>query len=216
MRDNVEKSKQSLKGLDEVVHRLVYPMPQPGFIGALLFSGEDVMQFLRRYEQQAADHKLSDAVAVARLPEYCTRNVRDWIKSLPEYSKGDFKGVMSLMKREFYYEDSEQRLYTRQTLLELVLKSKRGLLRPKHFVRDFQAVGTVLLANNSIDEFNLCTLFLEGLPRNITKGVVVKQDLDFDKPEGWQWAAIYSQVKKMIEWTETEDRLDERAAEWMG
>ena len=65
------------------------PMPAPGTQGALYFSRKNVSEFLDRWEDMCAEHRLDEETRFRRLLRYCERGIGDYVKSIVEFKSRD-------------------------------------------------------------------------------------------------------------------------------
>ena len=53
------------------IYIMIQPMPAPGTIGTPYFTGQNVSQFIERYERLYAQHHVTSKEKHQGLPEYC-------------------------------------------------------------------------------------------------------------------------------------------------
>ena len=57
------------------------PMPLLGAIGIPLFEGIDAIEFLNQFDDLCKEYYVANEDKLNKLPQYCTKNVGDAIKS---------------------------------------------------------------------------------------------------------------------------------------
>src|SRR4051794_13489366 len=100
------------------------PMLLPGMPGAPLFDGNDITDFLERFDDMCMEYKIGVEQKVRKLPRYCEVVIGRYIKTIPAYSSGDWEALAKALKRRYKHSDSIQQLYTR-TFLENLKSTKR-------------------------------------------------------------------------------------------
>ena len=88
------------------------PMPRLGSHGSPLFTGTNVTEFLRRYEQDYKDYHVSTADRLERLLNYCIPTIARTIRSMKQWIARNYEGLKKAMLKEYAKDDIEQRMYT--------------------------------------------------------------------------------------------------------
>src|SRR3954449_12346041 len=68
---------------------MLMPLPQPGTPGAPYFTGKNVSEFLKTWENLCKDYQVSSADQLRKLPRYCARLIGLYIETIPEYQTKD-------------------------------------------------------------------------------------------------------------------------------
>ena len=88
-------------------------MPAPGTIGTPYFTGQNVSQFIERYERLCARYYVIGKEKHQGLPEYCDYWIGMWIRSLPEFTASDWTELIRKLKAEYRADDYYRRMETR-------------------------------------------------------------------------------------------------------
>ena len=115
------------ESLDTPCHRTVtlVPPPKPGTPGAPFFTGKNVSEFIKTWENMCEDYRLSAADQHRKLPRYCDRLIRFKVETLPEYKAKDWQGLKKAMLKEYRKDDAEQQMET-VSFLEAYKNLKRS------------------------------------------------------------------------------------------
>ncbi len=73
-------------------------IPFPHTSEAPLFTGTNVTDFLKRFEDMATDCWLSDDRKMQRVQKYCEFGIAQRIQELDSYEEKDWKGLMKEIK----------------------------------------------------------------------------------------------------------------------
>ena len=155
-----------------ILYREYPPMPCPTSLGAPLFTGADVTEFLENWVKFCTDHGLSDIERVKRLPLYCELSVRDCIELRPEYIQRDWERLCKALKEEYRTTDSYQTCFS-QNLLECYSSQVRQTpVDWEHYCRVFGNIARRLLEKKEIDNYTAALLFLQGLSYDMQERVL--------------------------------------------
>jgi hypothetical protein len=77
------------------------PLPLPGSAGAPTFDGNDVTEFLDRFEEMCIDYGVSCADMLSKLPRYCSHAIEITLRSLPEWIDREWDSLKKAMLTEY-------------------------------------------------------------------------------------------------------------------
>jgi hypothetical protein len=72
---------------------MLMPLPQPGTSGTPYFTGKNVSEFLKAWENLCEDYGVSSADQLRKLPRYCARLIGRYIETIPECQAKDWGGL---------------------------------------------------------------------------------------------------------------------------
>jgi hypothetical protein len=173
----------------------VHPLPFPGTLGApLAFNGRNVTLFLEKYESMCDNVGIGAETKARRIPEYCEDDVARELKGFDVWKVRDWEGLKTEMLKEWRKEDTEQLMYTRALLEEYVAKSREreGL---KQYYRQFDRISKVLQDNDKLDAYSRGRLFVLGLPEDVRRRVLSKDDIG---PEAETGTVNYEKALKIV------------------
>lgn len=85
-KDHLQAPKEALDAPDnqqltarDKIYVMVQPMPAPGTVGTPYFAGQNVSQFIERYEQLCTRHRVTSEKKHQGLLEYCDYWIGTWI-----------------------------------------------------------------------------------------------------------------------------------------
>ena len=81
--------------------RYLSPMPYPGVPGAPYFSGNNVTEFLQRFQLMCEEYDVQNEGMFQKLPWYCEKTIGDYVKSIPEYISRDGPGLFKIMRKDY-------------------------------------------------------------------------------------------------------------------
>ncbi len=119
-------------------------MPLPHTPRAFLFTGTNVTDFFKRFEDMATDYGLSDDRKVRRVQKYCEFGIAQRIQDLDSYEEKDWKGLMKEMKAIYKNVNIDQQRYTRAYLTTLAYKA-RGEKKIDLYNRQFRSIAKKLI-----------------------------------------------------------------------
>jgi hypothetical protein len=163
---------------------VVHPLPLLGTPGApTAFEGRNVTSFLKKFEAMCDNFGIEEAIKVKRVPEYCEDDIAREVESFGTWKAKDWEGLKKEMLKEWRQGDVEQLMYTRPLLEEFVGKcrGKEGL---KQYFRQFHRISTVLVGKNELDDYSRGRLFVLGLPEDVRKQVLSKEDIGSEAATG--------------------------------
>ena len=91
---------------------MVQPMPAPQSPGIPHFTGQNVSQFIKQYERLYARHHVMSEERLQNLPEYCDYWIGIWIRSLPEFTAGNWTELVRKLRAEYRGSDHFRQLET--------------------------------------------------------------------------------------------------------
>src|SRR5438552_12274505 len=106
------------------IHPIVGIMPRPRQPGALRFDGTGISDFLKDWELECEEYRLTDAQKCKKLPRYCGKDIGEAIQKLDGYDKGDWGVFQRELKRLFWQTDPPKD--TAAALFKLIGDTKAG------------------------------------------------------------------------------------------
>ena len=103
------------------IYVMVQPMPAPGTAGTPYFAGQNVSQFIEQYERLCTQHHVMGEERLQNLPEYCDYWVGMWIRSLLEFTAGNWTELVRKLRAEYCESDYFRQLETVE-FLEVYVK----------------------------------------------------------------------------------------------
>jgi hypothetical protein len=142
-----------------------------------------VTLFLERYEAMCDNVGIEAQTKARRITEYCEDDVARELKGFETWEQRNWDGLKTVMLKEWKKEDTEQLMYTRALLEEYVSKSREreGL---KQYYRQFNRISKVLRGNDKLDAYSQGRLFVLGLPEDIRRRVLSKDDIESEAESG--------------------------------
>ena len=155
-------------------------MPGPGTMGAPYFDGQNITDFLNRYEDLCYDFRLSEAEKVRRLPRYCEIIIAQSIEIIEHWIKRDWTRLRKTLLEEYKQNDIAQEMHSRRFLEAYKNKHRDPSDDIRQYCRRFRAVSDNLFKAKKIDETTRVTWFIQGLPHVIQEQLALRYDLDLD------------------------------------
>lgn len=84
------------------------PMSTPNAMNAPFFYRANVTSFLEGFGVIAADRGLEEKGRCVRLMGYCSTDVKDHVKFLPEFIDRDWKRLVKALKKQYRQQDEDQ------------------------------------------------------------------------------------------------------------
>ena len=100
---------------------MIQPMPAPQSPGTPHFTGQNVSQFIEQYERLCARHHTTSIEKHQGLPEYCDYWIGMWIRSLPEFTAGNWTELVRKLRAEYRGSDHFREMETVEFLEAYVL-----------------------------------------------------------------------------------------------
>ena len=132
-------------------------MPRPG--QPLYFDGTDVSEFLRRWNIECEDFGINEPKKCARLPYYCSKEVKDVVEILDGYVEEDWTKLEAGLKEHYWQNDTQKNSVV--ALKQLIADA--STLDLSVYVLKFSSITTALITNGEISPTQRCCQFLEGL-----------------------------------------------------
>ena len=135
----------------QMVGRYMVPMPLPGQPGALYFDGQNVTEFLERFEEQCQEHNVDRADRFRKLPRYCETLIGNFVKTINAWIDQDWEDLVSTMKKEYEMNDMKQKLNSRHFLKVLKIRSRTEKDDLRVYSRQFRSVAVKLINQNMLN-----------------------------------------------------------------
>src|SRR5438045_8485176 len=158
------------------------PMPQPGIVGVPLFKGANATEFLNHFDDLCKEYLVADQDKLAKLLQYCSRNIRNSIRSLKEWEDKDYPALWEAILQEYKDYDSYQWTYSLQFLKKyksIICTKKDDVLQYCHH---FNMIAKALMCKDILSVYTMGVWFIHGLPLSIAAKVMWKYDIDTEDP----------------------------------
>ena len=106
-KDHLQAPKEALDArsqqstAQDKIYVMVQPMPAPGTAGTPYFAGQNVSQFIEQYERLCTRYHVTSIEKRQGLPEYCDYWIGMWIRSLPEFTAGNWIELVRKLRAEY-------------------------------------------------------------------------------------------------------------------
>ena len=127
-------------------------MPAPQSPGTPHFTGQDVSQFIEQYERLCARHYVISEEKHRGLPEYSDYWIGMWIRSLPEFTAGNWVELVRKLRAEYRADDYYRRMETRDFVEAFVRISAEQPGDLRHYVHDFTTISAKAVAAGNLTE----------------------------------------------------------------
>ena len=134
------------------IYVMVQPMPAPGTAGTPYFTGQGVSQFIEQYERLCARHHITSEEKHQGLPEYCDYWIGMWIRSLTEFTAGNWVELVRKLRAEYRADDYYRRMETRDFVEAFIQISAEQLGDLRHYVQDFTTISAKVVAAGNLTE----------------------------------------------------------------
>ena len=155
-----------------------FVIPYPGTPGTPFFDGQNITDFLDRYNQLCSDYHLSESEKIYRLPWYCELFMGKYIKIL--IKGADWASVRSILRREYKNNDLDQLKNSRGFLEALKKKSRSEDDDLLHYCQFFASISRDLVLRKRLDLYTQCQWFLQGLPERVVMEIFYRYDIDLE------------------------------------
>ena len=136
------------------IYVMVQPMPAPGTVGTPYFVGQNVSQFIEQYERLCARHHTTSIEKHQGLPEYCDYWIGMWIRSLPEFTAGDWTELVRRLRTEYRGSDHWRQMETVEFLKAYIRQCRDNPPSSTSSIRDYYRQFK-LISQKVIDAGNL-------------------------------------------------------------
>jgi hypothetical protein len=189
----------------QAVYIVQVQLPCPGANGSPHFDGDNVSEFLEDWDAISQDYELTPKQRRGLMLRYCTFQVRQEIKAMPEWSATEFDWALfaQALKRKYRWWDFRQELpmVLVDRLCNHELWTRRHL---ELWCGEYDRLTQVLYEKKLMSEVERGIRFLLGLPvRECLERVVESLGIDLDNPETIKYREIYSEALKFC----TEGRI---------
>ena len=186
---------------------MVQPMPAPGTVGTPYFVGQNVSQFIEQYEQLCARYRVMGIEKYQGLPEYCDYWIGMWIRSLPEFTAGNWTELVRKLRAEYRAEDYHRRIETRDFIEAFVRISAEQPGDLRHYVHDFTTISARTVAAGNLTEQEKGWWFMRGLPIKYHRHAIEQTGAVADKPSTLMFKKLKKAVKSRIVAAENTERI---------
>ena len=173
--------------------QIMVSMPIPGAPEAPYFDGDDVSQFLKKFDTVSTRCEYTNEEKLLDIVQYCTRRVQNHIQTFLSYHNGDWDAFKKEMLHEYKDNDLEQ-IRKSRIYLQGFTGKERQESELKEFCRTFDLISNDLLQEGKIDQITQAELFLKGLPPLTLRRVVDKCRVDATRPEDFNYKQMYREA----------------------
>ena len=163
--------------------RFYMALPHPGSPGTPFFTGGNVTDFLDRYLLMCRDYRLAEDQIIPRLPWYCENLIGQNVKSMIEFTSGDWDNLAKAMRKEYRHNDTSQQVNSRAFLEALKNKPRMEEDDIPLYCRRFVAICKQLPGGQRLDNFTQCSWFVQGLPEKLCSELFMRYDIDLEGDE---------------------------------
>jgi len=143
---------------------MVQPIPALGTVGSPYFIGQDVLQFIEQYERLCAQHHVTSKEKYQGLPEYCDYWIGMWIRSLPEFTAGNWIELVRKLRAEYRGSDRFREMETVEFLEAYVLQCRSSPPGVREYYRQFTLISQRVTEAGNLGNAQRGYWFVKGLP----------------------------------------------------
>jgi hypothetical protein len=180
------------------VHHVFVPtvaIPDPLRQGVPRFNGKNISRFIRDYEGMCRRYYVGEDRRLTCLPNYCEDIYTEAIQVMPEFSQGEWKGLVNRLRAEYRADDYYRRMETRDFVEAFVRISTEQPSDLRHYVHDFTTISAKAVAAGNLTEQEKGWWFMRGLPINYRRHTIEKTGAVADKPS----TLIFERLKEAVE-----------------
>ena len=170
---------------------MLMPLPQPGTSGAPHFTGKNVSEFLKTWENLCEDYGVTSADQLKKLPRYCTRLIGRYIETIPEYQTKEWDSLKTILLQEYRHEDVDQQMETLSFLEAFKNQKRKDGDDMRQYCRRFAAVSKLLVQRGELSRYEQVKWFVQGMPEKMAERTVRIAKLDPNKPETMDFDKAY-------------------------
>lgn len=115
------------------------------------------------------------------------------------------------MTKEFRDQDMDQKINSRRYLKGYVQQKRKWDSSLHSYIREFFAISSAVLKKGHIDEVTRSLWFMKGLPKDLRRRLVYKQNIDPEDPDTIKFQPMVEFVKKTLENDARSERVNESA-----
>ena len=193
--------------------------PLPGQPGAPCFDGKEVTRFVRSWERFSERYRLTSEKMVKDLVDYCELAISEYVAIVVDEARREeqetastnllaanlstgepsWACVRTKLLRRFKEDDSEQQrntvTYLRSLSSDRHFRVKAGDV--EGYIRTYQQISNILVAETRLTVFDQMICFLQGLPDNIATKIFEDMRLDVDEPASFNILGGFSKAVAM-------------------
>ena len=185
-------------------------MPEPGSRSAPTFDGDNVTEFLDRWEElcsQCGDGP-NDPVFIRKLRWYCKREHRTTVEMLPGYEENDWKKFKKQLLLTYQDLDQYSIAWNAKTIYRYFDKQERLGVNLDVSLKNFGPLAKKLIAKKAIHEWEACQLLLKGVPKTMAAEVLKtmkfeswsdREEFDGKFSDMWDCAMGIRMASKVLE-----------------
>lgn len=197
----------------------VYNFPPPNSKHApKMFTGKynEVSRFFKKFDQQARNHRLTDAEKFEHVLEHVSSRVRDVIINLDTFQNAQWDAFVEEVSK-LYNQDLEDEKYQIGNLHELIYRYQAMEIKKKKDYRDYQRayikIGGWLKKNDRISQDDYNRYFWYGIHHDMQRQIVarlVNINPNLDTTKAYPQADIDNAVKYIFSINTFYSKYDQR------
>jgi hypothetical protein len=212
-KDHLQAPKEALDARNQQstardrIYVVVQPMPAPGTAGTPYFVGQNVSQFIEQYERLCTRYHVTSIEKHQGLPEYCDYWIGMWIRSLPEFTAGDWTELVRKLRAEYRGSDHFRQMETVEFLEAYVLQCRSSPPSVREYCRQFALISQRATEAGNLDNRQRGYWFAEGLPLEYQRHAMAKTGADPDRRKSFDFYQLQRAVEDRLCSHEGADRL---------
>jgi hypothetical protein len=164
-------------------------IPQPGTPGAPLFTGRNITEFLRLFDDLCDDYGVDASQRARRVTRYCSLEIGTYLRMILEDS--DWPRAKAAMVKEWKDEDEELRMKSLAFLEALKAKPRKDDEGVIQYCRQYKTASTHLLGLGHLSAYQQTLWFLQGLPTEMREQVMHETLVDPDDAANMDFTLVY-------------------------
>lgn len=150
-------------------------------MGASFFDDKNVMDLFNRYEDLCYDFRLSKTKKIRRLPRYCEIIIAQSIEIINHWIARNWTKLRTTLLEKYKLNDVIQKMHSKRFLKAYKNNLLNEIENIRQYCRRFLAVNNNLVKSKKIDEIIRTIWFIQDLPYNMQKQLIIRHDLDLDQ-----------------------------------
>ena len=189
------------------IYVMAQPMPAPGTAGTPYFIGQNVSQFIEQYERLCTRYYVTSIEKRQGLPEYCDYWIGMWIRSLPEFTAGNWIELVRKLRAEYRADDYYRRMEIRDFVEAFVRISIEQPGDLRYYIQDFTTILGKAVAVGNLTEQEKGWWFIQGLPIKYHRYAIEQIGAVVDKPSTFVFERLKEAVELRIMAAENAERM---------
>jgi hypothetical protein len=170
---------------------IMMPLPQPNTAGMPHFTGKNISEFLRTWENLCEDYGVSEADRLRKLPRYCDRLIGMYVETIPEFQDKDWEGLKKVLLREYRSEDVDQQMKTLGFLETFKNQKRTEKDDMRQYCQRFAAISKPLVARGELSRYEQVKWFIQGMHDKMAERTVRIAKLNPEDPDSMNFDGAY-------------------------